>query len=97
MFSGAHASFVRLHVRTETLIGAGCDDVLLHLFVASFSRNTYNLRLTIVTSYDLRVVNIFYSFSSQAGYWGKMEPLTVSSAIKAVFASSRHRLLNSRG
>ena len=67
---GAHASFVRLHVRTETLIGAGCDDVLLHLlFVASlpFSRNTYNLRLTIVTSYDLRVVNIFYSFSSQAG------------------------------
>ena len=35
VLAGAHASFVHLHVRTETLIGAGCDDVLLHLlFVA---------------------------------------------------------------
>ena len=67
------------------------------LLLPLFSRNTYNLRLSIVASYDLRVVNIFYSFCSQAaGTRAKWSLWLFPLQLKPFLLPPRQRPLNSR-
>ena len=66
------------------------------LLLPLFSRNTYNLRLSIVASYDLRVVNIFYSFCSQAaGTRAKWSLWLFPLQLKPFLLPPRQRPLNS--